>query len=116
MSKLFTTLTVALLVVSLVGCSLAPFPIPEVSVTPSPSTEDSQACDRVAYEAGTSRPPVMSHWLIIPEVLLWPISEVVFLPLMVAMSKNPNESDRAQLETWKKPYIQCLTAKGYKSQ
>ena len=85
-------------------------------MTPPPSTEDSQACDRVAYDAGTPRPPVMSRWLIIPEVVFWPISEAVFLPLMVAMSHNPNDSDRAQLEAYKGPYTKCLLAKGYKPQ
>jgi hypothetical protein len=115
MSKLFTTFMVALLGVSLVGCSLASFPIPEVPLTPSRSTEDRQACDRVAYEAGTSRPPIMSRWLVIPEVLFWPISEVVFLPTMIAMAGHPNESERAQLETWKQPYT-CLITKGYKAQ
>lgn len=58
----------------------------------------------------------MSRWLVIPEALFWPISEVVFLPLMVALSHNPNESERAQLETYKQPYTQCLLAKGYKAQ
>jgi hypothetical protein len=116
MNKALTTLLITLVVVSLVGCSLAAFPIPDVAVTPSPSTEDSQACDRVAYDAGAPRPPVMSRWLVIPEAIFWPISEVVFLPLMVAMSRNPNDSDRAQLETYQKPYTQCLLAKGYKAQ
>ena len=67
-----------------------------------------------AYDAGTSRPPIMSRWLVIPEAPFWPMSEVVFLPLMLAMSKNPNEAERAQLETWKQPYTSCLLAKGYK--
>ncbi len=51
----------------------------------------------------------MSRWLVIPEVLFWPISEAV-------MASHPNESDRAQLETWKQHYTECLTAKGYKAQ
>lgn len=116
MNNMFAVFVVALLVVSLVGCSLASYPIPEVAVTPSPSTEDRQACDRAAYDAGTSRPPIMSRWLVIPEVILWPISEVVFLPLMVALSKSPNASDRAQLDAWRQPYTQCLLGKGYKTQ
>ena len=98
MHRFVNTLLVALMVGSLVGCSLAAHPIPDVAVTPSPSTEDMQACDRAAYDAGTSRPPVMSRWLIIPEVLFFPFSEIVFFPLMIAQSHNPNDSDRAQLE------------------
>ena len=116
MRRFFNTLVVAPIVVSLAGCSLAAFPIPDVAVTPSPSTEDSQACDRAAYEAGASRPPVMSRWLIIPEVLFFPISEVVFLPLVIGLSKSPNDSDQAQLEAYKQPYTKCLLAKGYKPQ
>ena len=116
MHRVVNTLLVTLVVVSLVGCSLAAHPIPDVAVTPSPSTEDMQACDRAAYDAGTSRPPVMSRWLIIPEVLFFPISEVVFLPLTIALSHSPSDSDRAQLETYKQPYTQCLLAKGYKTQ
>ena len=58
----------------------------------------------------------MSRWLIIPEVLFFPISEVVFLPLTIALSHNPSDRDRVQLETYKQPYTQCLLAKGYKSQ
>ena len=46
----------------------------------------------------------------------FPISEVVFLPLMVGLSKSPNDSDRAQLEAYKQPYTRCLLAKGYKPQ
>jgi hypothetical protein len=38
----------------------------------------------------------------------------VFLPLTIALSHNPSDSDRAQLETYKKPYTQCLLAKGDK--
>ena len=116
MHRLVNSLLVGLVVVSLVGCSLTAHPIPDVAVTPSPSTEDMQACDRVAYDAGTSRPPVMSRWLIIPEVLFFPISEAVFVPLMIGLSHNPSDSDRAQLETYKQPYTQCLLAKGYKPQ
>jgi hypothetical protein len=116
MNRVLTTFVIGLVTVSLVGCSLAAFPIPDVAVTPSPSTEDSQACDRAAYDAGTPRPPVMSRWLIIPEVIFWPISEVVFLPLMVAMSRDPNDSERAQLDRYKEPYTKCLLAKGYKPQ
>jgi hypothetical protein len=115
MHRLVNSLLVGLVVASLVGCSLAAHPIPDVAVTPSPSTEDMQACDRAAYDAGTSRPPVMSRWLIIPEVLFFPFSEVVFLPLTIALSNNPSDSDRAQLETYKNPYTQCLLAKGYKA-
>ena len=40
----------------------------------------------------------------------------MFVPLMIGMSRNPSDGDRAQLETYKKPYTQCLLAKGYKSQ
>jgi hypothetical protein len=116
MKKPSTTFVIALVLVSFTGCSLAAHPIPEVAVTPSPSTEDSLACDRAAYDAGKSRPPIMSRWLIIPEVIFWPISEVVFLPLMVAMSHNPSDSDRAQLDTYKEPYTKCLLTKGYKTQ
>jgi len=116
MHRLVRSLLIVPLVAALVGCSLAAHPIPDVAVTPSPSTEDMQACDRAAYDAGTSRPPLMSRWLIIPEVLFFPISEVVFLPLTIALSHSPSDSDRAQLETYKKPYTQCLVAKGYKSQ
>ena len=114
MKRLGTSFVAAVAVLSLMGCSLAAYPIPDVAVTPSPSTEDTLACDRVAYDAGTSRPPIMPRWLFIPEALFWPMSEVVFLPLMLAMSKNPNEAERAQLETWKQPYTSCLLAKGYK--
>jgi hypothetical protein len=116
MRRLVSSLLIGLVVVPLVGCSLAAHPIPDVAVTPSPSTEDMQACDRTAYDAGTPRPPVMSRWLIIPEVLFFPISEVVFFPLMIGLSHNPSDSDRAQLETYKQPYTQCLLAKGYKQQ
>ena len=116
MGRLVNSLLIGLVVVSLVGCSLAAHPIPDVAVTPSPSTEDMQACDRAAYDAGTSRPPVMSRWLIIPEVLFFPISEVVFFPLMIGLAHSPSDSDRAQLETYKQPYTQCLLAKGYKQQ
>jgi hypothetical protein len=35
---------------------------------------------------------------------------------LTALSHNPNDSDRAQLQTYKKPSTQCLLAKGYKSQ
>jgi len=35
---------------------------------------------------------------------------------VIALSNNPSDSDRAQLETYKQPYTQCLLAKGYKSQ
>jgi len=116
MSKVMTTLPILLVVVSAVGCSLASFPVPDVAVTPAPTAEDRQACDRAAYDAGTSRPPIMSHWLVIPEVLFWPFSEVVFLPLMIGMSGNPNESERAQLEAYRQPYTKCLLDKGYKAQ
>jgi hypothetical protein len=116
MKRLGTRFVVVVVLLSLSGCSLAAYPIPDVAVTPSPSTEDTLACDRAAYDAGTSRPPIMSRWLVIPEALFWPMSEVVFLPLMLAMSKNPNEAERAQLETWKQPYTNCLLAKGYKPQ
>ncbi len=116
MRRLVNSLVAVPLVAVLVGCSLAAHPIPDVAVMPSPSTEDMQACDRAAYDAGTSRPPVMSRWLIIPEVLFFPFSEVVFLPLTIALAHNPSDSDRAQLETYKTPYTQCLLAKGYKAQ
>jgi hypothetical protein len=114
MSKPGTAVLIALIVVSLVGCSLASYPIPDVAVTPSPSTDDMQACDRVAYDAGAWRPPIMSRWPVIPEALFWPMSEVVFFPLMLAMSHNPNDSDRAQLKAYEQPYTQCLLTKGYK--
>jgi hypothetical protein len=116
MTKPVATLMVGLLVISLTGCSLAAYPIPEVPMIPSPSVADREACDRAAYADGESRPFITSPWLVIPEALFWPISEVVFLPLMVAKSKDPNESDRAKIEKWKQPYIKCLNAKGYKAQ
>ena len=90
MHRFVNTLLVALMVGSLVGCSLAAHPIPDVAVAPSPSTEDMQACHRAAYDAGTSRPPVMSPWLIIPEVLFFPISQVVSLPPTIALAPKPS--------------------------
>ena len=116
MPKTFTTIIVGLLLVSLVGCSLGRFPISEVPVTPPLSLKDSEACDAVAFEAGTERPFLMSPWLLILEVFFWPFSELVFLPLAVSISNDPNASERAKLDTWKKPYTQCLIAKGYKVQ
>ena len=116
MTKPFTIIIVGLLLVSLVGCSLGRFPISEVPMTPALSLKDSEACDAVAFEAGAERPPLMSPWLVILEVLFWPFSELVFVPLSISISKDPNASERAQLDTWKKPYTQCLIAKGYKVQ
>ena len=116
MTKPFTIFIVVLLLVSLVGCSLGRFPISEVPVTPPLSLKDSEACDAVAFEAGAERPPLMSRWLVILEVLFWPISELVFLPLSISISRDPNASERAQLDSWRKPYTQCLIAKGYNVQ
>jgi hypothetical protein len=116
MTKPFTTFIVGLLLVSLAGCSLGRFPISEVPVTPPLSLKDSEACDAAAFEAEAERPYLMSPWLLILEVFFWPFSELVFLPLSVSISNNPSASERAQLDTWKKPYTQCLIAKGYKVQ
>ena len=116
MTKPFTTFIVGLLLVSLVGCSLGRFPISEIPLTPALSLKDSEACDAAAFEANAERPFLMSRWLVILEVLFWPISELVFLPLSISIASNPSASERAELDTWKKPYTQCLVAKGYKVQ